>query len=61
MKTLKLLLGNVNNLILSVRDDLVINTEFINEVYLQNVGYTTDDIYDIVDIRDFIFNSSNGD
>lgn len=53
-------ISTIINLILSVRDDLVINTEFINEVYLQNVGYTADDIYDIVDIRDFIFNSSNG-
>lgn len=53
-------ISTITNLILSIRDDLVISTEFINEVYLQNIGYAPEDIYDIVDIRDFIFNSSNG-
>lgn len=53
-------ISSVIDLILSIRDDLEIVTEFINEVYLMHIGLNANDIYDIVDIRDFIFNSSNG-
>lgn len=53
-------INNVKELILSIRDDLTIKTEFINEVYLASIGIDKEFIYDIVDIRDFIFNTSNG-
>lgn len=52
----------IQELINSIRSDITMTTEFISNVYMQHtsVDFTAEQIYDIVDVRDFVFKAANG-